>query len=498
MKVSALVSTYNSSAYLAGCLEDLINQTLYQKNLLEIIVIDSGSEENEGEVVRLFQKQYTNIKYLRTENRKSLYEAWNQGIQDAEGLYLCNANTDDRHDEECLERLSNALDEDGKISLAYGNIDKVFSLEPSVKDEKKTPCPSQDFFPASLFVHYPYGAQPMWRAEIHRKVGFFNSKYEVLGDYEFALRLVSNGLISAFIPEAKGEMLWLPGALSRRDSKVYEERDVLLLSMRNEHMIQNAYLHYLQQNRLPLPKNLLNECLLDLGLRALCFFPQFAEGKAAFDLDVMEFAYSSNVSDRRFLNNRVLLDLLLGNEIDPDFLDLGNSTNCEVMQHNQKVISSAYEDEDFLLFGPDAAFPTEFELKNTRSRYLKRYQEDLGTTNAIFSFSILAFKDYYLQSLDLDDLYHAKKIYLWGLNHKSKFLFSFLKKRTCEQIHILDSNSKSKNWSGIKVLDPRSVLLEKNMDSSSFILCMSSTHWKSIEQKIKVARPNSSIHHLHP
>jgi glycosyltransferase involved in cell wall biosynthesis len=100
LKVSALVSTYNSSAYLTGCLEDLIKQTLYQKGLLEIIVIDSGSEENEGEMVRLFQKQYTNIKYLRTENRESLYAAWSQGIQDAEGVYLCNANTDDRHDEE--------------------------------------------------------------------------------------------------------------------------------------------------------------------------------------------------------------------------------------------------------------------------------------------------------------------------------------------------------------------------------------------------------------
>ena len=71
---------------------------------------------------------------MRTENRESLYEAWNQGIQDAKGLYLCNANTDDRHDEECLERLSNALDEDGKISLAYGNIEKVSSLESSGKD----------------------------------------------------------------------------------------------------------------------------------------------------------------------------------------------------------------------------------------------------------------------------------------------------------------------------------------------------------------------------
>ena len=498
MKVSALVSTYNSSAYLTGCLEDLIKQTLFQKGLLEIVVIDSGSEENEGEMVRLFQKQYTNIKYLRTENRESLYAAWNQGIQDAEGVYLCNANTDDRHDEDCLERLSNALDEDGKISLAYGNMEKVSALEPSGKEEKKTPCPSQDFFPASLFVHYPYGAQPMWRAEIHKKVGYFDSNYEVLGDYEFALRLVRNGLISAYVPEAKGEMLWHPGALSRRDSKVYEERDALLPSLRNEHMIRNAYLHYLQQNRLPLPENLLDECLLDLGLRALCFFPQFAEGKAAFDLDTMEFAYSSNVSDRRFLNNHVLLDLLLGNEIDPHFFDPGNATNCEVMQHNQKVISSACEDEDFLLFGPVVEFPTEFELKNTRSRYLKRYQEDLRTTDAIFSFSILAFEEYYLQGLDLGDLYNAKKVYLWGLNHKSQFLFSFLKKRGCEQIHILDSNSKSNNWNGVQVLDPGSELQEKNMDPSSFILGMSSTHWKSIEQKIKVARPNSTIHHLHP
>ena len=498
MKVSVLVSTYNSSNFLPGCIDDLIGQTLFQKGEMEIIVIDSGSEENEEEIIKSFQIMHRNIHYLSTPKRESLYTAWNRGIEITNGIYLCNANTDDRHKEDCLERLSDALDQDCNISLAYGNIEKVTSLEPSGKDEKKTPCPSQDFFPASLLVHYPYGAQPMWRAEIHRKVGYFDSNYEVLGDYEFALRLVRNGLKSAFVPEAKGEMLWHPGALSRRDSKVYEERDTLLLSMRNEQMIRNAYLHYLQQNRLPLPENLFDECLLDLGLRALCFFPQFAEGKATFDLDLMEYAYSSNVSDRRFLNNHVLLDLLLGNEIDPHFLDPGNATNCEVMQHNQKVISSACEDEDFLLFGPVAEFPTEFELKNTRSRYLKRCHEDLRTTHSIFSFSILAFKEYFLQGLDLDDLHNAEIINLWGLNHKSKFLFSFLKKRGCEQIHILDSNSKSNNWNGIQVLDPRGELQEKNMDPSSFILCMSSTHWKSIEQKIRVARPNSTIHHLHP
>ena len=77
-------------------------------------------------------------------------------------------------------------------------------------------------------------------------------------------------------------------------------------------MIRNAYNLYIQQNRLPLPENLLDECLLDLGLRALCFFPQFAEGKATFDLDIMEFAYSSNVSDKRFFKQPCSLGSAFG------------------------------------------------------------------------------------------------------------------------------------------------------------------------------------------
>ncbi|MGL5509063.1 MAG: glycosyltransferase, partial [Microcoleaceae cyanobacterium] len=46
IKVSAIVSTYNSEAFFAGCLEDLVNQTLYQTGELEIIIIDSNSKEN--------------------------------------------------------------------------------------------------------------------------------------------------------------------------------------------------------------------------------------------------------------------------------------------------------------------------------------------------------------------------------------------------------------------------------------------------------------------
>src|SRR5208337_1903982 len=93
--VSAIVSTYNAERFLRGCLEDLEAQTIAAR--LEIIVVDSGSHQNEQAIVEEFQRRYNNIVYIRTEERESLYAAWNRGVKAARGKYLTNANTDDRH-----------------------------------------------------------------------------------------------------------------------------------------------------------------------------------------------------------------------------------------------------------------------------------------------------------------------------------------------------------------------------------------------------------------
>ena len=94
--VSAIVSTYNAERFIRGCLEDLEAQTIADR--LEIVVIDSGSPQNEGTIVREFQQRYDNILYIRTAQREGLYAAWNRGIQAARGKYITNANTDDRHE----------------------------------------------------------------------------------------------------------------------------------------------------------------------------------------------------------------------------------------------------------------------------------------------------------------------------------------------------------------------------------------------------------------
>jgi len=81
--VTAIVSTYNSEKFIRGCLEDLENQTIADK--LEIIVVNSGSKQNEEAIVKEFQQKYDNIKYIKTDKRETIYQAWNHGIKAASG-----------------------------------------------------------------------------------------------------------------------------------------------------------------------------------------------------------------------------------------------------------------------------------------------------------------------------------------------------------------------------------------------------------------------------
>ena len=117
--VTAIVSTFKSERFLRGCLEDLEAQTIADR--LEIIVVDSHSPQNERAIVEEFQKRYSNIVYIRTQERETVYGAWNRGARAARGKYLTNANTDDRHRADALEILARKLDENPGVSLAYAD-----------------------------------------------------------------------------------------------------------------------------------------------------------------------------------------------------------------------------------------------------------------------------------------------------------------------------------------------------------------------------------------
>jgi glycosyltransferase involved in cell wall biosynthesis/cyclopropane fatty-acyl-phospholipid synthase-like methyltransferase len=223
LKVSAIVSTYNSEIFIRGCLQDLVEQTLHKKGELEIIVIDSYSEQNEQSIVREFQAKYQNIVYYRTPARETLYASWNRAIKMSRGKYITNANTDDRHRPDALEIMTKYLDLHPITSLVYAN--QLIST--GVNDTWATTQAHQylnwpPFDYKELERQCICGPQPMWRKSLHEKYGYFRSEFTAAGDYEFWLRI---GKTENFVhlPEILGIYYHNPQGLSTSGSAPLDE-----------------------------------------------------------------------------------------------------------------------------------------------------------------------------------------------------------------------------------------------------------------------------------
>ena len=213
--VSAIVSAYKSERYLAECLEDLERQTIADR--LEIIVVDSGSPQNEAEIVRRFQKRYSNIRYIRTEQREGVYQAWNRGIKAAKGRYITNANTDDRHCENALGVLAKALDDNPDKAMAYARFVGVREIEG--KRVFYYNSPSEPYVVKTVLERgVLVGPQPMWRRSIHETCGYFDEGMISSSDIEFWLR-VSQHHNFIFVDKVLGEFLENPDSVCHEGNR---------------------------------------------------------------------------------------------------------------------------------------------------------------------------------------------------------------------------------------------------------------------------------------
>jgi glycosyltransferase involved in cell wall biosynthesis/ADP-heptose:LPS heptosyltransferase len=184
--VSAIVSTYNSEEFIRGCLEDLENQSIADK--LEIVVVNSGSKQNEESIIKEFQAKYSNIVYIKTE-REGLYSAWNRAVKVASGQFLTNANTDDRHRKDAFEVMVNNLLANPDIALVYGDQIVTDTPNPTYENHHVIEiAKNAEFSKGRLLFGCCVGSQPMWRKSLHDELGGFDETLTCAGDWEFWLR----------------------------------------------------------------------------------------------------------------------------------------------------------------------------------------------------------------------------------------------------------------------------------------------------------------------
>jgi len=225
--VTAIVSTYKSERFMRGCLEDLYAQTICDR--MEVIVIDSGSPENEGSIVHDFRRQHSNIHYFRTE-RETVYQSWNRAIRAARGIYVTNANTDDRHFPHAFETLVRSLESHPTAAVAYADCDvTVVPGHPATSAPIVATLAWPDYDAHRLFQANFIGPQPMWRRDLHERYGFFDETFVTAGDYEFWLRLAKKEYF-LHVAGRLGVYLMSPDSIEHRNR--YADRDEAAIARR--------------------------------------------------------------------------------------------------------------------------------------------------------------------------------------------------------------------------------------------------------------------------
>jgi len=229
--VSAIISIYNCERFISGCLENLEKQTI--SNRIEIIAVNSGSQQNEKKIIHEYQNKYNNIKYIETKERESIYKAWNRGIKVASGKYITNANSDDRYRKDALEIMTTKLDENINISLVY--INQIVTETENQSFDRHTPIHyyklrSTISVEDLLFSKPPHcGSQTMWRKNLHDIYGYFNENMEIAGDFEFWLRIADKcALIN--IDEYLGLYFYSPNSAANKDWAKVKEEEVKIRS----------------------------------------------------------------------------------------------------------------------------------------------------------------------------------------------------------------------------------------------------------------------------
>lgn len=316
-KVSAVVSTYNSEVFIEGCLVDLTSQTLFEAGLLEIVVVNSGSTQNELVIVEKFQSAFENITYIETAERESLYQAWNRGISAASGRYVTNANTDDRHRKDALSLLADYLDHHPDIDLVYSDCYvSTKANQTYVENTHSRVYRYPEYFPPESLLHFQFGIHPMWRKSIHDQIGYFDESYRVAGDYDFNLRFAAS-LQAVHIPEVLGLYYLGPQTVSFQGTGMQDENHRINTTYRTQEYILRLYANAGWPATTPSEKA---AAFNDMGIHAMSFSPAWDEGKKMRDTYFAQDCFLAALKYQKYyqpsLNNLAICLMINGREAD--------------------------------------------------------------------------------------------------------------------------------------------------------------------------------------
>ena len=180
MKISIITVCLNSEKTILANLNSILSQTY--KNI-EHIFVDGGSTDN----TLKYLDNYPNLrKKIIIEKKRGIYNAMNVGIKKATGDFIGILNSDDiLNSENTIQKLVNIFKKNPKNKIFLGNV--VFFKSDYKKIHRFYSCGD---FQKNLLLKGVMPPHPgaFIHKSIYKKVGLYNDKYKIAGDFDFFLR----------------------------------------------------------------------------------------------------------------------------------------------------------------------------------------------------------------------------------------------------------------------------------------------------------------------
>ena len=184
--VSVIMNCFNGEKYLREAIDSVLAQT-YQN--WELIFWDNQSTDSSAEIVKSYDDP--RIYYFYAPQHTLLYEARNYAIERSKGEFLAFLDVDDWWEPNKLS-LQVPFFEDETVGLVCGNYEVFYEDSKWSRSQWKDEKPS-GFILNELLEDYHIGLLTiMIRRSTFEKLGGFDSRYHVIGDFDISLRLAES------------------------------------------------------------------------------------------------------------------------------------------------------------------------------------------------------------------------------------------------------------------------------------------------------------------
>ena len=115
IKYSVIIPVYNSEKTLKRCLDSLLGQ---RREDVEVILINDGSSDRSGEIIRAYSNKYPNIRTVTQEN-SGVSAARNRGLDEAAGTYITFVDSDDYVSDDYFRVMDEAVEKENSDLIVF-------------------------------------------------------------------------------------------------------------------------------------------------------------------------------------------------------------------------------------------------------------------------------------------------------------------------------------------------------------------------------------------